>query len=330
MGERIGWLDTARAIGIVAVVAGHVTSDRAVWAAAFHFHMPLFFMLSGMVFAPGALSRVAGRRARALLLPYAAWLVIVAGVDVIVAWVTGHPMYLPWDRPVAALARMLLGGTFLVGPFGVFWFVTCLYGVQIAGSVILRRPGWQVLVAAGLLLALALAMPRVASPWGLASVPVAAFFFIAGALHRRHADALGWPLTLVAVVAGSLALGSRPLDLKIADVGTPLLSVAAALGLCHLVVTAARHLPIIAPVTVVGQASLVIMYAHLTLFYALRDRLSEGALALLCMVLPLGLWTVLRRFAATRALLLGQRLAQSRQSATTPEPPPFPLRHEQA
>ena len=140
MGERIGWLDTARAIGIVAVVAGHVTTDRAIWAAMFHFHMPLFFMLSGMTFSPAPPHVVAARRARTLLVPYAAWLVLVALGDIAIAAATGHPTYLPWDRPIAAVARALLGGTYLVGPFGIFWFVTCLFLVQIAAGAILRRP----------------------------------------------------------------------------------------------------------------------------------------------------------------------------------------------
>lgn len=330
MGERIGWLDTARGIGIVAVVAGHVTSDPAVWAAMFRFHMPLFFMLSGMVFTPGALADVAHRRARTLLLPYAMWLVILAGLDVLVAFAAGHAMYLPWGRPAAALARMLLGGTFLVGPFGVFWFVTCLYVVQLIGTVILRRPLRQVLVMATLLLAVAHVIPRMPNPWGLVSVPIATFFFLAGALHRRHAEALGWPLTVIALAVGLLAIVSRPLDLKIAEVGTPVLSIVAALGLCHLILTVAKWAPIVSPIAALGRASLVIMYAHLTLFYALRDRLSEAGVTLLCVAVPLGLWLILRRFPAARMLLLGERLLVGRPPLVTPQAPPVPFRHEQA
>ncbi|ONF96414.1 acyltransferase family protein [Sphingomonas jeddahensis] len=330
MGERIDWLDTARGFGIVAVVAGHVTSDPAVWAATFHFHMPLFFMLSGMVFTPKAFADVAHRRARTLLLPYAMWLVIVAGLDVLVALTAGHPMYLPWERPAAALARMLLGGTFLVGPFGIFWFVTCLYVVQLAAVLILRRPPQQVLIIAVLLLAVTHVIPRMPNPWGLVSVPAATFFFVAGALHRRHADALGWPLTAIALGAGSLAAVSRPLDLKIAEVGTPVLSIVAALGLCHLILTVAKRAPSVSPIAALGRASLVIMYGHLTLFYALRDHMGKAAVAALCALMPLGLWLILRRFPAARALLLGEWLLDRRPPVATAQAPPLPFRHEQA
>lgn len=307
MGERIGWLDTARAIGIVAVVAGHVTTDRAVWAATFHFHMPLFFMLSGMTFTAAPPRIVAARRARTLLVPYAAWLVLVALGDVAIAAATGHPTYLPWDRPPAALARALLGGTYLVGPFGIFWFVTCLFLVQIAAGTILRRPERQVVALTALLFVAAHLMRHWPSPWGVIGMPLGLFFFLVGALYRRHAARLGRRVTLVALAAAALALVSAPLDVKIADYGTPVLSIVAALGLCQLVFVIAQHLPPSRIVGAVGRASLVVMYLHLTILYALRDRLAAGLVAVLGIAVPIAIWALLRRFGVTRSLLLGER-----------------------
>ncbi|WP_085808218.1 acyltransferase family protein [Sphingomonas sp. TZW2008] len=95
MGERIGWLDNARAIGIVAVVIGHVTRDSATWAAMFHFHLPLFFMASGMVFTPRPWRETARRQAGTLIVPYVLWLVLVAVIDVAIAAALGHRTYLP-------------------------------------------------------------------------------------------------------------------------------------------------------------------------------------------------------------------------------------------
>ncbi len=319
MGERIGWLDTARAIGIVSVVVGHITDDPSVRAAAFHFHMPLFFMLSGMVFIPAPLYKVAMQRARTLLLPYVAWLTIVAAADVLVAAVTGHQTYLPWERPAAALARLLLGGTFLVGPFGIFWFVTCLYLVQIAAAAVLRCRERSVLVIAIALFVIAQIVPAAPNPWGVISAPAALFFFIVGALHRRHADRFGRPLFLSTIGAALLSLISRPLDLKIADVGSPVLGMIAALGLCHLLVMAARRLPKFMIVDAVGRASLVIMYVHLTIFYALHDRLNAIAIITIGVFAPTGLWIVLRRSSAARTVLLGERGGQI---GTSPALPP--------
>ncbi|WBH18265.1 acyltransferase family protein [Sphingomonas radiodurans] len=319
MGERIGWLDTARAIGIVAVVAGHVTSDRAIWAAVYHFHMPLFFMLSGMTFAPGAVRDVARRRARTLLLPYALWLALVAGADVVISAVTGGAAFLPWDRPVVALARLVLGGTFLVGPMGIFWFVTCLFIVQLVAAPIVRRPDRQILLVAVVMLGVVLLVRHWPSPWGVISVPLGLFFFLAGVLHRRNAVRLGWRATVVAVGAAALVAVSAPLDIKIAEYGTPLLSIVAAVGLCHLVLLVAQRVPPSRIVGVIGRASLVIMYVHLTIYYAVRDRLPEGVVATLAIALPITLWLALRHFAVTRALLLGER-ADSQTRLKTPIP----------
>lgn len=307
MGERIGWLDTARAIGIAAVVVGHVTRDHAVWTAAFHFHMPLFFMLSGMMFRPAAIVTVAHDRARALLVPYAAWLAIVATLDGGIAAISTYSPSLPWDRPLVAVARALLGGTFLVGAFGVFWFVTCLYLVQLLAAAILRRSNRQIVGAALLALVAAHLIGHWLSPLGVISLPAGLFFFLAGALYHRHAAADRVPIVL-AVAAAALALLSRPLDMKIADVGTPVVSMLAALALCHLVILAARRLPTIRWVAIVGQASLVVMYLHLILLHGLRDAVPDGAILVLGILLPSLLWMLLRRFRVTRALLLGERL----------------------
>ncbi|THG41046.1 hypothetical protein E5988_05590 [Sphingomonas olei] len=326
MGDRIGWLDTARAIGIVAVVIGHFTSDPAVRAAMFHFHMPLFFMLSGIVFGTPAPARLIRRRAATLLLPYAAWLLVIALSDAAIAAVAGHRAYLPWDHPPAALARLLLGGTFLVAPFGIFWFVTCLFVTQILAALVLRLPARWLPATAAAALAAALLMPALPNPWGVISVPLALFFFLAGILHHRHADRLGGPLTLAAIALALLAPLSRPLDLKVADAGTPLFSILAALGLCHLILLAARRLPRSPAIERLGQASLVIMYVHLTLYYALRDVLSAPLLAPLALGFGVALWMLLDRFDATRWLMLGK--TRPNDSANRPVVPR--LHHERA
>lgn len=305
MGGRIGWLDTARAIGIVAVVIGHVTSDPVIRAAMYHFHMPLFFMLSGMVFTPAAASDVVRRRGRSLLIPYVAWLLLLIVADVLIAKMTGHATYLPWDRPIAAVARAILGGTYLVGSFGVFWFVTCLFIVQIAANVILHWGDRAVVVAAVALFVMAHLMLHWPSPWGVISVPLSLFFFLAGILYRRHEVMLGKKALILSIGAALPAMASAPPDLKIADYGTPVISIVGALGMCHLIFIIARRAPASALFTSLGQASIVIMYLHLTIFYALRDRVPEALIILLATAIPVVVWIVLRQHRWTRALLLG-------------------------
>jgi len=52
--ERIGWIDTAKGIGVFLVVLGHMLSSdisHFFESAIYSFHMPMFFMVSGFVFS---------------------------------------------------------------------------------------------------------------------------------------------------------------------------------------------------------------------------------------------------------------------------------------
>jgi len=90
--KRIDWLDSARGIGIVLVVIGHTLGGlidspigaglgtfRALFFAIYTFHMPLFFLLSGLM-VPHRLERGTGRFMRGLLpsvvWPYFLWSVV--------------------------------------------------------------------------------------------------------------------------------------------------------------------------------------------------------------------------------------------------------------
>lgn len=50
MRERIKWVDTAKAIGIAAIVLGHTVGESPLKTYVYSFHIPLFFFLSGATF----------------------------------------------------------------------------------------------------------------------------------------------------------------------------------------------------------------------------------------------------------------------------------------
>ena len=49
MANRIDWIDVAKGLAIILVVAGHAGFPILVEGAIYSFHMPLFFMTSGFV-----------------------------------------------------------------------------------------------------------------------------------------------------------------------------------------------------------------------------------------------------------------------------------------
>ena len=52
LGKRIEWIDTAKGIGLILVILGHLHIPfMTTWI--YLFHMPLFFFLSGLVYSGG-------------------------------------------------------------------------------------------------------------------------------------------------------------------------------------------------------------------------------------------------------------------------------------
>lgn len=70
---RIPWIDIAKGIGIILVVLGHASGASIVGKYIYSFHMPLFFILSGMCFVPDKYSTAEffKKRTKQLLLPSA-------------------------------------------------------------------------------------------------------------------------------------------------------------------------------------------------------------------------------------------------------------------
>jgi uncharacterized membrane protein YcfT len=117
-GDRIAWIDCARGIGISLVVIGHVL--RGLVAASilprsnavvfvdywiYSFHMPLFFLLSGM-FGPRNIDRSTpafiDRELRSIAYPYFVWSIAQTGIQVALARYANHPaglqdlLRIPW------------------------------------------------------------------------------------------------------------------------------------------------------------------------------------------------------------------------------------------
>jgi len=81
MTKRIDYLDVAKGIGILFVVLGHnhIKLDYPIiYQVVYSFHMPLFFMLSGMFFKTDySLPELARKRFNSLLKPFIAYMVVV-------------------------------------------------------------------------------------------------------------------------------------------------------------------------------------------------------------------------------------------------------------
>lgn len=238
---RNAGLDLLRVTGIIAVVAGHVDAAEPIRSLVYPWHVPLFFVLSGYLSRPSPTGATRARQAlrdewrsrwASLLRPYVAWLVILLALVVVVTLGQG--------RPVApALVDPLLGGAYAGAPFSAFWFVTALAVASLAVRV-LEAVGAPPTAVAGLgLIGLAVGTfaPGIltAAPLSLGLAIPCLFFLAAGRALRVLRGRITRPaLTggiLTAAGALAVALGSRPVDLKHADFGTPVAGVLVAVGL---------------------------------------------------------------------------------------------------
>ena len=225
--QRSAGIDALRVIGIVAIVAGHVWSDRSNDIARmglYTWHVPVFFFLSGYFWASErSLGSEFGKRVRSLLVPYAAWLLCIGAV---------YGAYLWANEQTLEFVNVLLGGSYMGEPFFAFWFVTALFAACLFLRALQRVPigvAWAVAVAG---LAVAYLAPHLltAVPFSLGVAVPGMIFILAGMSFRRIAPRLRSKVSVsVALLAGSAALivtgVSQPLDMKQGEFGTPVLSV---------------------------------------------------------------------------------------------------------
>ncbi|MHB8125744.1 MAG: acyltransferase family protein [Desulfitobacteriaceae bacterium] len=135
--ERVEWVDILKGLGILTVVWGHSGSRNGF--IVFWFHMPLFFLLSGYLyqFKPEQTWLVyVWRKIRHLLIPYLFYLslltLIMSGINIWRGQRVGQLLSENWKA-------LLLGGSLLEGIYATFWFITCLFFVQILFDYLCRR-----------------------------------------------------------------------------------------------------------------------------------------------------------------------------------------------
>lgn len=312
-------IDVARGIAIVLVVIGHnhalSSSAPAAIDALFLFHVPLFFLLSGLVQRPQTLPASARHLARRLLLPFLAAGLLVGTVkcvtrdgsfaDLLVgmAWATGQT--LPWSH---------------------LWFLPALFLALLGTQLLRRAPGgphrW--VTASLLAAAVAFSMPALAGPdmsargfplpvgwpWSLDLLPYCLPFVWLGAWLNdspRARAVVESPWTMaVAAMLFVFCLGAR-VDLNLRVFTPPYLAMLAAIAGCALSLAVARGLATMraprALLSAVGRHTLAIFLLHVSIQKALlggADSWMAGVVsATAAIVIPM-LLSAATRWARTR------------------------------
>lgn len=341
--ERIGWLDAAKGVGILIVILGHALGGildmngrhltplfREIFLGIYVFHMPVFFLLSGLLVRK-RLVRSRGGFLIDLLVsvayPYFLWSTIQYSAIYAAGSLVNRPVSQFWpaifNLPFASISQ--------------FWFLYVLFLLHLAAWVLVPRIGARnffiVFAAAKLLVAL------VSPPVMLRLAMVHGVFYAAGVwlglegIERfRRGLSEHWLALLLLVLAGAGAVWLA-VSLIVAVQGEPFFQLHSweitalawriAIFPAALVATAAfMTLSVTLPsrpvriLSYVGKRSMTIFVLHVLFIAGARIALNRYGhsidpwmLLVACfsagLVGPLAISAVQRRFTTSRALGLG-------------------------
>ena len=128
--KRLSWLDVTKGFLMILVVIGHYPGelDFPLSKYIYWFHMPAFFILSGLFFKPilekGQTKKAIYKRFMQLIVPYLFFLVSITTIRYGMEISSGN-LDISWY--LNDVWKLVIGGRFARGAYGVFWFVTTLF-----------------------------------------------------------------------------------------------------------------------------------------------------------------------------------------------------------
>lgn len=197
MSNRVVWVDIAKGLGIVLVIAGHLfRSDSYASALIFSFHMPLFFFLAGVVEHDCNLkfSEYLKKGLKGLILPWCIFYMIGLAVTLCIpAWFAGFDISLT----PAAIYTMSAENVHV----GQIWFLACLFNVKILfyifNRVIIRSKHVPYIIFSLMVITIAqkfleefgfIFLPYQLLPFRLGDALIGLLFFTIGYAYKNYKD----------------------------------------------------------------------------------------------------------------------------------------------
>lgn len=188
MNKRVAYIDFAKFIGLCLVIYGHVPpTDNIGHVIIYSFHMPLFFLLSGVFFDISRFSL--SKNIKSLLIPYVVFTIFLVFLKSVVSYLLSGK--LGGQIIISELIGILLGSTDPEAPYqvigGASWFLIALFIIRINAMFILTQDKYlQIFIVTGELLAIFL-LQRVIMwfPLSIDSAVLGTPFFIVGFYLKR-------------------------------------------------------------------------------------------------------------------------------------------------
>ncbi|MEK3976709.1 acyltransferase family protein [Psychrobacillus sp. FSL K6-1267] len=128
--KRVTWVDVTKGFLMILVVIGHYPGELnfPLSKYIYWFHMPAFFLLSGIFFKEikedEASNKTVKKRFLQLMVPYLFFLLSITSIRYGMEVAQGN-YNISWY--LQDLWKLIIAGRFVRGAYGVFWFVTTLF-----------------------------------------------------------------------------------------------------------------------------------------------------------------------------------------------------------
>ena len=347
--KRMEWIDISKGIGIILVVASHVFGGAVSRYSAWFF-MPLFFFISGFLYkGPTPVRPFLKKRVQHLLVPYFSFIIFI-GILTYLSYIFLTTAPNTSIRYAAEYVwRLLYGGRalgsvfkYLGLPFGICWFLTCLFLTQLLYNEIQKRLGFSrilvfIVIVGMYILAIADSQTKFMTgafnnwglPWNINVVPFAIVFFYIGhqtarftrsSMYQRYSvrfDTFVFVFAVsylfVALVLNNAGILQPRMSVKFAKYGIPVYSLFLSIALITLTNWTAKawsrcQEPVKFIIMECGKASMVIMYVHSYVQFIMKDY-APTAFPMMRFVFSIALSYCLYRifllFPLTRKIFLG-------------------------
>ena len=194
---RIGYIDIAKCIAIIAVIVGHYYAPpHLAGKVIYSFHMPLFFIVNGFFVKDYQIKKNLIRSCKGLLIPYAVGMSIKLVIDIFASREL-HGFAAAWQVLVDMVGGMCkVSAVFPVfRDVGMLWFLPCLFICRVIFVFIMNiteKSKYSTsirIIVFSLLAFVGMASPRLTYeyfPWGAEIALVSLLFLYCGNMLNKH------------------------------------------------------------------------------------------------------------------------------------------------
>lgn len=177
--KRLPWLDISKGITIILMVAGHSAMPNELLRFVFAFHMPLFFITSGITTKYSSFPNFLIKKTKGLLFPFIIYSVVVLILKAVLSNISINDVFVNWLK---------------MGWLGIaLWFVPVLYLSLVVSwciNMISNKWGYVIFTLSLLIIGEVLNYYSIWLPWNMATVPYATFFIIAGYWFKPYCSVI--------------------------------------------------------------------------------------------------------------------------------------------